>query len=123
MLGLPTCTRHSSLLLVDDDVDMHHFVANALRSQEIDLAFAMSGAEAIQAAQRQQFDLVLLDYDLPDTNGLELLTQLRSATIDKSVPVVFLTQCDSPKLLAECFGLYPEAFLRTRAPRSNAVVA
>lgn len=52
-----------------------------------------SGAEFIQAVKTNNFDLLILDWELPDINGIDVLRMLRH-TINLSIPVLFCTQRD-----------------------------
>lgn len=72
----------TSVLLVDD----HPFVREGIRSFLSDLpdfevvAEASSGAEALRMAEQHEPDFILLDINMPGTNGLEAVGQLRKST-------------------------------------------
>ncbi len=50
-----------------------------------------SGEEALQACQTKTPDVILLDYQLPDLDGLEFITELHQQTINSKIPVIMLT--------------------------------
>jgi diguanylate cyclase (GGDEF)-like protein len=95
--------RRNRLLLVDDDPDIHDLVAFMLDSQDIEITSAMDGRQAIEMAQSQPLDLILLDYSMPGENGLEIFAKLHAAGVSASIPVVFITAKESNRILAECF--------------------
>lgn len=79
------------ILVVDDDEVDRMAVRRALKAAgvQMELSETEGCAGAIAALQQQQFDCVLLDYLLPDGDGLSLIQQVRSLGI--TVPLVVLT--------------------------------
>jgi len=67
----------SRILLVDDDPFTRGLFQNLLRESEIELVMATNVAEARNAFNVGNFNLVILDRRLPDGNGLELFTEMR----------------------------------------------
>ena len=65
------------LLLVDDDETFRRVMAGELERLGLDVAEAGSGTEAIQAAARLEPEVVLLDLQLPDMDGLQVLPRIR----------------------------------------------
>jgi DNA-binding response OmpR family regulator len=67
-------TRHSSLptqvLVVDDEESIVTICQIALRRMNLQVETAMTAAEAVAKARQSAFDLVLIDWILPDGNGL-----------------------------------------------------
>ncbi len=54
-----------------------------------DMLFAESGEEALEMLKTEKIDMVLLDIEMPNMNGIETFEQMRKEEID--VPVIFLT--------------------------------
>jgi len=100
------------LLLVDDDPDIHNLVVGILQSRNLQLVSAMNGAEAVACVRREPPDLILLDYEMPGTNGLEVLAQLHKVGIPASTPVVFITGNDNHKVLTACFQAGAADYIR-----------
>jgi two-component system, NtrC family, response regulator HydG len=79
----------SRLLLVDDDAAFQRIVANFLRKQGHDIHTRSSVKDALAALGESRFDLLLLDYRLPDGNGLSVLQHAR--TLDPTIPALMMT--------------------------------
>jgi two-component system OmpR family response regulator len=81
------------LLVVDDEQFLREAVAASLRFLGFDVTAAETGAETLRLARASQFDLVVLDVMLPDTDGFEIVRRLRQDGCQ--VPVIFLTARDT----------------------------
>jgi CheY-like chemotaxis protein len=66
-----------SLLLVDDDQAMREVAQQVFRQHGFHVDVASSGEEAIRLAARRAFDLVVLDFRLPDMTAIDLVTRLK----------------------------------------------
>ncbi|HET9440301.1 MAG TPA: response regulator, partial [Longimicrobiales bacterium] len=84
-----------TVLIVDDSATMRRMIIAALRGVE-QIAFkeAASGLEAIERLAVVPADLVVLDLNMPDIHGLEVLRFMRSHANFQSTPVVILTTRD-----------------------------
>lgn len=80
------------ILLVEDDAALAHGIALALNADEREMVIAESAAGARQKRAEGAFQLVILDINLPDASGLDLLRQWRTA--GDAVPVILLTAND-----------------------------
>ncbi len=77
-------------LVVDDSLTIRRIVIKALGLVGItDAREAADGAEALKATQEQDFDLILLDWNMPKLTGIETLRALRQA--GKKMPVIMVT--------------------------------
>jgi DNA-binding NtrC family response regulator len=65
------------LLIVDDDDQLRQTLARRFERQGLTVSVASNGAEALEMADRQRHDVALLDLNLPDCNGIDLLRQLK----------------------------------------------
>ncbi len=84
--------RSSRLLIVDDDPALLSFLLEELSSDDVVCCGANCGSEALIQLRQNSFDLVLLDWTLPDFEGTEICLRLR-ATGD-TTPVLMLTAHD-----------------------------
>lgn len=78
------------IVAVDDQPAILHTVASELRELYQVRPFT-SGQTALKYLNSQPVDLILLDYDMPDMNGCEVLEKLRDNDELSGVPVIFLT--------------------------------
>ncbi len=68
-----------SVLLIDDDPLIREGIGRNLAARGFDVRTAVDGLDAIQASQTEMFDFVLLDVEMPEKSGAEVLRLLRSA--------------------------------------------
>ena len=66
------------LLIVDDDPDFRETMVRRFRRRGINVGEAASGEEALQLAERRQFDVAVFDMVMPDMSGLELLEKFKA---------------------------------------------
>lgn len=77
------------ILIVEDDEDLLSIVSARLRAKGYDVEMAADGAAALESFDREPPDLVLLDFRLPDIDGLSVLRILRAR--EPAVRVVMMT--------------------------------
>ncbi|MBC7705155.1 MAG: response regulator [Rhodoferax sp.] len=98
------------LYVEDDAVNAILMTAVLGMRPRIQLQIATTGADALQAAQNQAPDLLLLDMHLPDTNGIDLLAAMRKVDGMEAVPAVMVSagarQQDIDRARASGFGGY-----------------
>ena len=78
-----------NILIIDDDTFICEILKKHLQNNKYNAEIAFNGKNALKAFKENQFDLVLCDFRLPDTSGLDLMQQLKS--INQSVPVIIMT--------------------------------
>jgi two-component system response regulator CpxR len=67
-----------SILIIDDDIDFCNSLRDYLSMHSIDLRMQHDGAAGLALLQTEEFDMALLDVMLPDADGLELMSHIRS---------------------------------------------
>jgi two-component system cell cycle response regulator CtrA len=97
------------VLLVDHDQHAANAVQIALKSSGAVIEHVDSGEEALQLAKRYDYDLMILDLMLPDTDGYEVIRRLRWASIN--VPVLVLSSLTRPQAKVKAFSLGADDFL------------
>lgn len=80
----------SKILIVEDDADISNMLRELL-SPHYSISQAFSGTEAVMCAEREEFDLILLDLMLPGLTGEEVLERVRS---QGNVPVIAVSAKD-----------------------------
>ncbi len=82
------------ILLVDDDEDIREALSEQLvMAEDFDVFEAGTGAQAMEKAKQEIYDLVILDVGLPDTDGRDLCRLIRKQGI--KCPIIMLTGHDS----------------------------
>ena len=80
------------ILIVDDSTTMRRMVAASLRTlQDVELEEATSGLEAIERLSLFPASLMILDLNMPDMHGLDVLRFVRSQRTGRTLPIVVLT--------------------------------
>lgn len=83
----------ANILVVDDDPFMHEMYADAL-SEKYRLIAAEGGAAALQLAQTERPDVIVLDVEMPDMDGYEACRRLKVMDDTANIPVVFVSGHD-----------------------------
>jgi len=104
------------ILVVEDSVTMRSFVRNALESDPRqtagpDVVEASSGFEALRLLPRGPYDLVITDINMPDINGLELISFIRKSEAHKNTPIVIISTQSSERDRARGLALGADAYL------------
>jgi two-component system phosphate regulon response regulator PhoB len=81
----------SSILVVEDDVDILQLVAHNLKAADFDVLTAEEGYEALSLAKNHLPQLVILDLMLPGLDGLEVCKELKRSPATQKIPVLMLT--------------------------------
>ena len=82
------------IAILEDDPDQLALLKRWIADDGHDVHGYESGRETMKQAGRESFDLFMLDWQVPDVSGLEVLTWLRG-NVSKTVPVLFVTVRDS----------------------------
>jgi DNA-binding response OmpR family regulator len=77
------------ILLVEDEPKLRESLLEGLQLEQWDATGAATGAEALREIETQPFDLIVLDWMLPDCEGLEVVRQLRAK--GSTTPVLLVT--------------------------------
>ena len=80
-------------LVVEDDQEMSALLKRGLETKGINIILATDGKEAIEKLQRESFEIIILDVNLPDFTGFELARRIRAE--GDATPILFLTAQDS----------------------------
>lgn len=81
------------ILLVDDEIELTEPLTEVLSREGYEVDVADNGALGLQLALKQPYDLLILDWMMPQLSGLQLCQQLRGSEI--IMPVLFLTAKDT----------------------------
>jgi DNA-binding response OmpR family regulator len=98
------------ILVVDDESDTLGLVQLTLETAGFRADAAGSGGEALLLAQKQAYDLILLDIMMPDMSGFEVYKRLQSS-LTTVPPIVFLTAKNRPEDREAGEGMGAAAYL------------
>jgi two-component system chemotaxis response regulator CheY len=104
------------ILLVEDSVSMRSFVRQVLETDsrsagELQVVEAASGFEALRLLPRGPYDLVVTDINMPDINGLELISFIRRSDAHKQTPVLIISTQSSERDRARGLSLGANGYL------------
>ncbi|MGD0056928.1 MAG: response regulator [Methanomassiliicoccales archaeon] len=80
------------LLMVEDNVEHLDLCKEYLPKDQFIIDAALTSTEAIEKLKKNKYDLIVLDYALPDFDGIELLRRIKPMGL--KVPIIFTTVCD-----------------------------
>ena len=81
----------TKILIAEDERDIRDLVGFSLRFGGFDVVQAANGQEAVERAQVELPDLILMDVRMPKMTGYEACRQLKSSPATRDIPVVFLS--------------------------------
>jgi DNA-binding NtrC family response regulator len=82
-------SAHGSILIIDDEAAIRESLQTLLELEGYEVEIAETGEEGLARIGENTYDLVLLDYALPDRNGIEVLADIRDR--DPEFPVIMIT--------------------------------
>ncbi len=98
-------TSRPLVMIVDDVPDNIQVAARFLQEDGYSIAFATSGAQALQALVKLRPQLILLDIDMPEMNGFQVIEKLAANPDTAAIPVIFLTAMHDDSSLQSGFQL------------------
>ena len=102
--------RQPRLLVVEDDNDIGNMLKLCFTDLGMDVTVTVMGREGLALFSTQLFDLVMLDVNLPDIDGFEVIKAIKTSGY-RNVPVYFLTQKDERAFKLEGLGLGADDYL------------
>ena len=97
------------ILLVEDDLDLAHFIRKGLKEERYAVDFAADGEEGLQLALTNPYDLLILDIMLPKLDGLTLCRRVRAK--GNGTPVLLLTAKNTVEAKVSGFDTGADQFL------------
>ncbi|MCR5517057.1 MAG: response regulator [Lachnospiraceae bacterium] len=104
------CGNKKSILVVDDDPSYLSLVREWLKD-DYKVYMAASGMNAIKFLGKNKVDLILLDHEMPVTDGPKVLEMLRNDPETKDIPVMFLTGKSDRDSVVAVLSLKPEGYI------------
>ncbi len=81
----------TKILIAEDDQDIRELVVLTLQFSGFDVVSVEDGSLAVEQAQGQSFDLILMDVRMPRMTGYEACRRLKEMDATKNIPIIFLS--------------------------------
>ncbi|MFV0292542.1 MAG: response regulator transcription factor CtrA [Paracoccus sp. (in: a-proteobacteria)] len=107
------------ILLVEDDPTTARSIEMMLTHASYNVFLTDMGEEGIDLAKLYDYDLILLDLDLPDMSGMEVLRQIRMSRVD--TPILILTGSDNTESKLRGFGFGADDYMTKPFQREELV--
>ena len=91
------------ILLIDDELDFLKLIGLIIKRWQYDLITASSGGEGLVALREKKPDIIILDYMMPEMDGISTLKKIRD--IDEKIPVIMFTAHPDIEVLESTGGL------------------
>lgn len=81
----------NNILIVEDDMAIREMMAFSLKREGFGAIKAASGHEALEQLNQTKPSLIIIDWGLPDMNGIDLIDMIRRDDVVRNVPIIMLT--------------------------------
>jgi DNA-binding response OmpR family regulator len=112
----------AKLLMIDDSPTVLKIMSMSLMANGYTVRTAATGAAGLALARQETPDLIILDINLPDVNGLELLAQFKTDAVLGKVPVLLLSGQDTLERAAQGMQLGARGFLAKHSTSPKVMV-
>jgi two-component system chemotaxis response regulator CheY len=103
------------ILVVEDSPSMRAYLTTIIEagteSYDLDIVEAGSGFEALKTLPHHKFDAILTDINMPDINGLELVSFLKNHPVYKTIPIMVISTESTDADLKRASALGAEEYL------------
>ncbi|NIO11462.1 MAG: response regulator [Deltaproteobacteria bacterium] len=90
------------ILIVEDNLDLTYILLRLVENAGYDSILAVNGKEAVEIADHQLPDLILMDIMMPEMNGFEATRLIRENPNTRCIPIIAVTAMSSAKDREEC---------------------
>jgi len=85
------------ILFIEDDTTLQESLGQVLKGAGFEVFHALNGEDGLKLAGEERPDVILLDLILPKINGFDVLKELKGSDNTKHIPVIVLTNLESPE--------------------------
>ena len=110
-MASPRNAAAGTLLVVDDNRVNRLLIGRALEQLGHTVGFAENGREAVESLRRRPVDLVLLDIEMPEMDGYQVLETLAADPRLRDIPVVMMSSVEEVDSVARCIEMGAEDYL------------
>ena len=93
------------VLVVDDNPDLVDVQTRLLSRQGMGVLPAYNGRQCLERVRQYPIDVIVLDAEMPEMNGLEVCAALRQMAAACSIPIILLTGRETPEIRLEAVRL------------------
>ncbi|HEX7542655.1 MAG TPA: response regulator [Patescibacteria group bacterium] len=93
------------VLLIDDDEDLMTIFTTALKQEQFETVYDLTGQGGLDKAKTEKPDVILLDQVLPDISGNDVLQKLKADEATKNIPVILLSNFSQEDLVKNAIDL------------------
>jgi two-component system chemotaxis response regulator CheY len=100
-----------NILIVEDSATMRSLLTSTLKDMDVPVKLTCSGFEALRFLPRDDYDLVVTDINMPDINGLELVSFMKGSAKYRSIPLIIVSTEGSQRDRDKGLGLGADAYV------------
>lgn len=98
-----------NILLIEDDRPLNKAISVYFKKEKFYVLSSFSGQEALDILFQNNLDLIILDINLPDLSGFDLIEQIK--IINSNIPILILSACDLDSAILHGFNLGAEEYV------------
>ena len=98
-----------NILLIEDDRPLNKAISVYFKKEKFYVLSSFSGQEALDIPSQNNLDLIILDINLPDLSGFDLIEQIK--IINSNIPILILSACDLDSAILHGFNLGAEDYV------------
>ena len=98
-----------NILLIEDDRPLNKAISVYFKKEKFYVLSSFSGQEALDILSQNNLDLIILDINLPDLSGFDLIEQIK--IINSNIPILILSACDLDSAILHGFNLCAEDYV------------
>ncbi len=100
-----------NILIVEDEDDIRSVYSEILKDAGYSVLEAADGVNGLAMAQKELWDILLLDIMLPGEDGMQLLKEIKKNPALQQKPVILLTNLENDTIITQCFELGASGYL------------
>jgi len=104
-------SQRKKILVADDDPAVSRMISLELDDSQYEVISAGTGKETVAKVYQEHPDLLILDYQMPEGDGIYVMTKLKTALETFTIPVIIMTAYDSTDLRQRAFRLSADCVL------------
>lgn len=111
IINQPASSHSSSLLVVDDNSMNRIMLSRYIAKLGYQATLVANGRQALEKLQHEPYDLVLLDVEMPEMDGYEVLEHLKADPRLRDIPVIMISAVEEIESVVRCIELGAQDYL------------